>query len=204
MDAGMLTRGFVLGFTIAAAVGPIALLVMRRTLAQGVAVGLASGLGVATADAIYGGIAAFGLTAVTDLLVGSSRLLGIAGGAALILIGWRTAGSRPTHAAAATPTGASIARGYATILALTLTNPLTIISFAALFAGFGVSGDAVDAAFLTLGVFAGSAAWWLLLTGAVARLRGRITLRVLRFVNLASGAAIVAFGVVAIGAGIRG
>jgi hypothetical protein len=81
---------------------------------------------------------------------------------------------------------------------------LTIISFAALFAGFGVSGDAVDAAFLTLGVFAGSAAWWLLLTGAVARLRGRITLRVLRFVNLASGAAIVAFGVVAIGAGIRG
>jgi threonine/homoserine/homoserine lactone efflux protein len=200
----MLARGFVLGFTIAAAVGPISLLVMRRTLAQGITVGLASGLGVATADGLYGAVAAFGLTAVSDLLVGGSRALGIVGGVALLVIGWRTARSRPATARAERPSRAGLAGAYGSILALTLTNPLTILSFAALFASFGVSGRAVDAALLTLGVFGGSAAWWLVLTGTVARLRERITLRALRWVNVASGVAIIGFGAVAVAAGLRG
>ena len=95
MDPELLGRGFVLGFTIAAAVGPISLLVIRRTLAEGRVVGLVSGLGVATADATYGGIAAFGLTAITDLLVGGGRLLGLVGGIFLLWLAWRTVPPSP-------------------------------------------------------------------------------------------------------------
>ena len=90
MDPTLLIRGFVLGFTIAAAVGPISLLCIRRTLAEGRLVGLVSGLGVATADATYGAIAAFGLTAVTDLLVDGGRVLGLVGGVFLLWLAWRT------------------------------------------------------------------------------------------------------------------
>jgi threonine/homoserine/homoserine lactone efflux protein len=204
MDPTLLFRGFVLGFTIAAAVGPISLLCIRRTLAEGRIVGLVSGLGVATADATYGAIAAFGLTAVTDLLVGGGRLLGLIGGAFLLWLAWRTFRAVPVEAAANGPANGPARRGglpgaYLSTLGLTLTNPMTILSFAALFAGLGVTGgDAAGAALLTLGVFLGSAAWWVVLVGAVGAFRSRITTAGLRRVNRASGLLIGAFGVVAL------
>ena len=102
MDPALLARGFILGFTIAAAVGPISVLVIRRTLAEGRTVGLASGLGVATADATYGGIAAFGLSAITDVLVGGGRWLGLIGGIFLLFLAWRTVRSEPGPAATVT------------------------------------------------------------------------------------------------------
>ena len=105
MEPTLFLRGLVLGFTIAAAVGPISLLCIRRTLAQGRLVGLVSGMGVATADATYGAIAAFGLTAVTDLLVDWRRVLGIVGGAFLLWLAWRTFRSVPGEAATAGTNG---------------------------------------------------------------------------------------------------
>jgi len=204
MDPAWLARGFILGFTIAAAVGPISLLVIRRTLAEGRIVGLASGLGVATADATYGGIAAFGLTAITDLLIGGGRLLGIVGGVFLLWLAWQTTHTAPGTAAVA-ERRSGLRGAYLSILALTLTNPLTILSFAALFAGLGVSGRTpLDAAVLTLGVLAGSASWWVVLTTAVAALRTQITPGWLRAINLVSGVLIGIFGLVAIGLGVRG
>src|SRR5262245_25158642 len=138
MDLSLLLRGFVLGFTIAAAVGPISLLVIRRTIAEGRVVGLASGIGVATADATYGAIAAFGLTAVTDLLVAWHRPLGLIGGAFLLWLAWRTARTVPGEAAAETNgSGRGLPGAYLGLLGLTLTNPLTILSFGALFVGLG-------------------------------------------------------------------
>jgi threonine/homoserine/homoserine lactone efflux protein len=201
MDPTLIIRGFVLGFTIAAAVGPISLLCIRRTLAEGRLVGLVSGLGVATADATYGAIAAFGLTAITDLLVDGRRVLGIIGGAFLLWLAWRTFRAVPAEAAAAPE--ASARRGlpgaYLSTLGLTLTNPMTILSFGALFVGLGVTGgDATGAALLTLGVFAGSAAWWVVLVAAVGALRTRIAPRGLRRVNMASGLLIGAFAIVAL------
>ena len=205
MDPTSLGRGIVLGFTIAAAVGPISLLCIRRTLADGRIVGLASGLGVATADATYGAIAAFGLTAVTDVLIDWRRALGIVGGAFLLWLAWRTARSVPRAASSATTerAGSSAWRGmvaaYLSTLGLTLTNPMTILSFAALFVGLGVTGGTVGgAASLTLGVFLGSAAWWVVLIGAVGALRSRLTPARLRRVNVASGLLIGAFGVVSL------
>ena len=199
MDPTLLVRGFVLGFTIAAAVGPISLLCIRRTLAEGRLVGLVSGLGVATADATYGAIAAFGLTAVTDLLVDGRRVLGLVGGLFLLWLAWRTFRAVPSEAASA-DSGArrGLAAAYLSTLGLTLTNPMTILSFAALFVGLGVTGgDAAGAASLTAGVFAGSAAWWVVLVGVVGALRSRVTSRGLRAVNVASGLLIGAFAAVA-------
>jgi threonine/homoserine/homoserine lactone efflux protein len=200
MDIALLIRGFVLGFTIAAAVGPICLLVIRRTLAEGRVVGLASGIGVATADATYGAIAAFGLTAVTDLLVDWRRALGIVGGLFLLWLAWRTIRSVPGEAAHVANGGRrGLPGAYLSTLGLTLTNPMTILSFAALFVGLGVTGgDAAGAALLTLGVFAGSAAWWVVLVTMVGAVRSRLTPAGMRRINVVSGGMIGAFALVAL------
>jgi threonine/homoserine/homoserine lactone efflux protein len=201
-DPSLFLRGLVLGFTIAAAVGPISLLVLRRTLAYGRIYGLASGLGVALADATYGGIAAFGLTAITSLLVGARAALAILGGAFLVYLAWRTMTSRPKEVAAAADRPGLIG-AFLTIFGLTMTNPMTIISFAAIFAGLGVvGGGGADAALLTLGVFCGSALWWVLLTSVVAVFRTRLTVHALVWVNRVSGAVLLVFGVAAIATGI--
>ena len=148
MDPALALRGFILGFTIAAAVGPISLLVIRRTLAEGQLYGLVSGLGVATADATYGAIAAFGLGAITDVAgqrpagprPRRRRLPAVAGVADHPFGPDR--GGRPSRRGAAATPGA-----YLSILGLTLANPMTILSFGALFAGLGVtSGATGDAA----------------------------------------------------------
>lgn len=201
MDLALLARGLVLGFTIAAAVGPIAVLCIRRTLAEGWLVGFVSGMGVATADATYGAVAAFGLTAVTDLLVDWRRPLALLGGGFLLWLAWRTVRAAPDESGTTIANGArrGLAGAFLSTLGLTLTNPMTILSFAALFVGLGVSGgDAAGAASLTAGVFLGSAGWWVVLVSAVAALRSRITPTWLRRINVVSGLAIGAFGVVAI------
>ena len=198
---GLALRGLLVGFTIAAAVGPISLLVIRRTLAHGRAYGLASGLGVATADASYGGVAAFGLTAVSGALVSGRVALGLVGGAIVVWLGIRSMRSRPGEVATAAERP-GLASAFGSIYALTMTNPMTILSFAAVFAGFGFAAGATsfaDAAALTLGVWAGSGLWWVLLTSVLAWLRGKVSYRGLTWVNRLSGAALVAFGLVAIG-----
>ena len=198
MDTGLFLRGLVLGFTIAAAVGPISLLVIRRTLAEGRVVGLVSGMGVATADGTYGAIAAFGLTAVTELLVDWRRALGIAGGLFLLWLAYKTFTSVPGEAAE-TDRRRGLPGAYLSMLGLTVTNPMTILSFAALFVGLGVTGGhPAGATVLTLGVFAGSSLWWVLLTTVLAAFRSRLTANGMRRINMASGLLIGAFALVAI------
>ena len=193
-------RGLIIGFTIAAAVGPISLLVIRRTIAHGGIYGFASGLGVATADATYAGIAAFGLTAITSTLVSGKVVLGLVGGLIIALLGIRTMLSRPGEVARDTDRP-GLAGAFGSIYALTMTNPMTILSFAAVFAGIGLASGSsfLDAAVLTLAVWAGSALWWVVLTPIVAWLRERVSTRVVLWVNRVSGAALVVFGIVAVG-----
>jgi threonine/homoserine/homoserine lactone efflux protein len=199
VDPVLAIRGFILGFTIAAAVGPISLLVMRRTLAEGRVVGLASGLGVATADGAYGAIAAFGLGAITQVLVDARPILATAGGVFLLWLAWTTARAEPHDPATAPGGGGGLAGAYLSILGLTLTNPMTILSFGALFAGLGVtSGDSGGAALITLGVFLGSGAWWVVLTSIVSMVRHRVTTAWIRRINVASGFAIGGFAAVSI------
>jgi len=204
MDPALFARGLILGFTIAAAVGPISLLVIRRTLAEGRVVGLVSGLGVATADGTYGAIAAFGLGAITDILVGGQRVLGLVGGLFLLWLAWQTARAEPTEPATS-PERRGLPGAYLSTLGLTLTNPMTILSFAALFAGLGIApGDVAGAASLTLGVFLGSAGWWVVLTTLVGALRSKVTTAWLGRINVASGIVIGAFALVAIGTALGG
>jgi threonine/homoserine/homoserine lactone efflux protein len=199
VDPALAFRGFVLGFTIAAAVGPISLLVIRRTLAEGRLYGLVSGLGVATADATYGAIAAFGLGALTDALVNARQVLGLVGGAFLLWLAWQTIRSTPTEAAAVTPGRRGYLAAYLSILGLTMANPMTILSFGALFAGLGVTRGATgDATLVVLGVLLGSTTWWVVLTTVVGTLRARVTPAWIHRINLVSGCLIGAFAIVAI------
>jgi len=199
--SSLLIRGFVLGFVVAASPGPIFFLCLRRTLARGWLTGLVSGLGVATADGLYAGLAAFGIGAVTAVLVGERLWLTLIGGIALVLLGIRTVVSRPRDdEPAAALDGAGLAVAYASTLGLTITNPATIISFAALVAslGIGIGDGYLPPALVVIGVFAGSAIWWCIVAGLGAGLRARVTPRVLRGISAFSGVAIAALGVVAI------
>jgi threonine/homoserine/homoserine lactone efflux protein len=191
-------RGLAIGFSIAAPVGPIGVLCIRRTLAQGRLCGFASGLGAATADAVYGCIAGFGLTAVSDLLVGQQTWLRLIGGLFLCWLGVKNFLAKPAQQAAAPKRGALMG-AYVSTLFLTITNPMTIISFAAIFAAMGLGGgttDYVGAVLLVLGVFFGSAAWWLLLSGGVSLFREKLNNDNLRWVNRVSGAIIAGYGLV--------
>ena len=199
MDPTLILRGFILGFTIAAAVGPISLLVIRRTLAEGRIVGLASGFGVATADATYGAIAAFGLGTISQVLVDARPLLGFVGGLLLLWLAWKSARAEPHDSASVKTRPGGLAGAYLSIVGLTLTNPMTILSFGALFAGLGVtSAEAGGAASITLGVLLGSVAWWVALTSLVSALRARVTPTWIRRINIASGVAIGGFAFLSI------
>jgi threonine/homoserine/homoserine lactone efflux protein len=199
MDLAFLARGLAVGFTVAAAVGPISLLTIRRTLAHGRVYGLVSGFGVALADASYGGIAAFGLTAVTSVLVGARAALGLIGGAFLVWLAIRTIRARPAESAAETDDRPGLAAAFLSIYGLTMTNPMTILSFAGIFAGLGLAGrGGTEAALLTIGVFLGSSLWWVGLTAVVGGLRSRVTPAALAWINRLSGAVLLVFGCVAI------
>jgi threonine/homoserine/homoserine lactone efflux protein len=199
MDLSFLVRGFAIGFTVALGVGPITLLTIRRTLAHGRVYGLASGLGVATADASYGGIAAFGLTAITALLVGARAVLGLVGGVFLLWLGIRTLLAPPPDHAASVHERPGLVGAALSIYGLTMTNPMTILSFGAIFVGLGLAGrTAGEAALLTAGVWLGSMAWWIILTTLLGAFRTRLTPRLLLAITRVSGIALLLFGALAL------
>jgi threonine/homoserine/homoserine lactone efflux protein len=193
-------QGLLLGFAIAAPVGPIGLLCIQRTLNQGRVTGLVSGMGAASADAVYGFIAAFGLTMISAFLLEQQLWLGIAGGLYLCYLGVRMALAAPATEAAVVE-GNSLVAAYASTFMLTLTNPMTILFFVAVYAGAGLAagvGDYVASTWLVIGVFLGSAGWWLLLSSVTSLFRTRINAAVLRWVNVAAGVVIVGFGLFAL------
>jgi threonine/homoserine/homoserine lactone efflux protein len=193
-------RGLLIGFSIAAPVGPIGVLCIRRTLTEGRLAGFLSGMGAASADMLYGAIAAFGLTVVQDLLLGQAVWLRLVGGIFLLYLGVRTFLSKPAERAAQTSRGGLLG-AYVSTFFLTVTNPLTILSFLAIFAGLRLgetNGDYLSASFMVLGVFLGSAAWWLALSTGVSFLREKFTLALLVWVNRLAGAIIFVFGLMAL------
>ncbi|MFC7096217.1 LysE family translocator [Halobaculum marinum] len=189
-----------LGFSIAAPVGPIGVLCIQRTLSKGRRSGFVSGLGAASADAVYGSIAGFGITVLSSLLLDYRTGIRIGGGLLLLYLGVRSFRSEPAETAVATSDVQGLARDYGSTFLLTVTNPVTIIAFVGIFTGLGVgvSGDYADAAVLVGGVFLGSALWWLALSAGVSRFRSRFTRSLMRRVNQLAGAVIVGFGVLAL------
>jgi threonine/homoserine/homoserine lactone efflux protein len=200
MDIRFFLRGLIIGFSIAAPVGPIGVLCIRRTLAEGRASGLVSGLGAATADAIYGCIAGFGLRFISSVLIRQQDGLRFVGGGFLCYLGLKTFLARPLEQAVSVERSGLLG-AYASTFFLTLTNPMTILSFAAVFAGLGVAsagGNYASAAVLVMGVFMGSALWWLTLSGVVSAFRAKFNPHALRWVNRVSGVIIIGFGLLAL------
>ncbi len=191
-------KGFLIGISIAAPVGPIGLLTIRRTLAFGRIAGFMSGLGAATADAIFGSIAAFGITAISSILIGAKLYLGVIGGLFLIFLGWQTFKSKPSEQAAESR-ASGIGVIYFSTLALVLTNPISILYFTAIISSVGAAGNLYSASFMVLGVFMGSVLWWFFLTFISSLLKSRITTNNLKRVNQISGIIIAAFGFWAVG-----
>ncbi len=196
-----LIKGFLLGFAIAAPVGPIGVLCIRRTLANGRLVGFLSGLGAATADMFYGSVAAFGLGVIQGLLISQKLWLRVLGGGYLLYLGIHTFLLKPSNTAAQTKSSNNGLFGaYLSTIFLTLTNPATIISFTVIFAGLGfanMNNDHLSAAFLVSGVFLGSAAWWLTLSTIIGLFRERFTPQWMIWVNRLAGIIISAFGIAA-------
>lgn len=197
-------RALGIGLMVAAPVGAMALRCVERTLARGRASGYATGAGIATADAFYASIAAFGLTALTGALAGAQAWVQTIGGTFLVYLGVRAVLSRPRECDAPADDVASAAAAYGSAVLLTLANPQTILMFAGIFsraglafAGTGWASPAVTVA----GVFAGSLAWWLVLVTVAGAVSERSGDRLLLWVTRASGAAIAVFGALAVWAG---
>jgi threonine/homoserine/homoserine lactone efflux protein len=195
-----LIKGFIIGLSISVPVGPIGILCIRRTLAQGRMVGFLSGLGAATADAFYGAIAGFGITFLVNFIIGKQIWLHLIGGALLVILGIKTFLSKPAEQGVPVD-GNSCWHAYLSTFFLTLTNPLTIIFFVAVFAGLGVGTGGehfVLAGILVTGIFIGSAIWWLVLSGFTGLLQKLLSPRRLQWLNRISGLIIFGFGLFAL------
>ena len=187
-------KSLLFGFLLAATVGPMWVLCLRRTLAQGALAGLASGIGIAVADGFYGAVAAFGLTAISGVLLKYSFWIGLAGGIFLLYLGFKCLAAKPAPVEENSGERTSLPRAFLSTLGLTLANPPTILAFVAIFAGLGlVASDYGVAALMVLGVFLGSASWWIILAAGAGWLRGRIGPRLIRAINIVSGLTILGF-----------
>jgi len=201
METVFFLKGLIIGFVIAAPVGPIGVLCARRTLMHGRRAGFYSGMGAATADAIYGFIAAFGLTFISAFLIDHQFSLRLIGGGLLFYLGIKAFIARPVKKTDLPRSARHYAGLYTSTFFLTLTNPMTILSFAAVFAGFGLAGtmgSVLSAAVLIVGVFLGSGLWWLFLVGDFRIYRKRFHTHQLVWINRITGTIIIASGVLAL------
>lgn len=195
-----LLKGIIVGFVIAATLGPIGILCIRKTFQYGRWSGLFSGLGAAFADVVFGIVAAFGLTAVSDVLLSGQMWFRLIGGIFLIYLGIKTYLSKPVISSQ-TVTHKTLLNDFTTTFFLTMINPTTIISFVAIFAGLGLAethGNYIDATWLVLGIFIGSIIWWIILAEGVTFFRQKISQKVMVWINRCAGIIIVLFGVLAL------
>lgn len=203
----ILLKGLIIGFSIAAPVGPIGLLCINRSLHEGYRSGFVTGVGAATADAVFGSIAAFGLTAISSFLIDHQMWIRLVGGIFMLYLGFVVFRSRPPEIVPKEKEKINLKRAYVTTFFLTLTNPMAILSFIGVFAGLGLGSfhaSHVDSLLLVTGVVLGSLFWWLLLSTVVAFFfKDRLNYKALRLVNYGSALIILAFGIVAVGSVIK-
>ncbi|MDA8421845.1 MAG: LysE family transporter [Nitrospiraceae bacterium] len=194
-------KGLIVGFVIAVPMGPIGILCARRTLTHGRKAGFFSGMGAATADVLYGFIAAFGVPFISDLFAGKQVWLRLSSGAFLCLLGVKTFIEKPERKNLSSILKKKKKRHagmYVSTFFLTLTNPLTIFSLAAVFAGLGLTGirsSIISALILVLGVFLGSVLWWLFFTGVFSVFKRRFSHHEIQWINRIAGLIIAGSGV---------
>lgn len=200
MTLDYLLKGLLIGFSVAAPVGPIGVLTIKRTLSEGRISGFVTGMGAAMADTVYGIIAGFGLTAISSFLLTQEFWMKLVGGLFLLFLGIKSFLSKPAPTAA-NLNSKGLFNNFISTFFLTVTNPSTILSFLAIFAGLGLGTTKTDyASSLTLvfGVFLGSAAWWFILSAVVSYFQSKITPERLIWINRLSGLIIISFGIFAL------
>jgi len=196
MDLGLFIQGIIIGLTIAVPVGPISLVCIHRTIANGRLHGIVSGLGVATSDSLYAAVAFLGLTAVSGLIIDHQAVFRLVAGIALALVGIQVFRSVPAAIRDGTNPESYI-RDYLSLFMVAAANPLTIIFFITILPGFGVMAHGttlIAAVPFVAGVFLGSAVWWIILCGSLGSLRSRMSIENLRRINQVSGILITCFG----------
>ncbi|HTB05618.1 MAG TPA: LysE family translocator [Bacteroidia bacterium] len=190
-----LFKGIIIGLSIAAPVGPIGVLCIKRTLSEGMVSGFVTGLGAAAADTIYGIVAAFGITAITNALVAQQMWIHTIGGMFLLYLGFRIVTGNPANEAAKAESK-SLLWNFISTFFLTLTNPTTVLSFMAVFAGIGIGTSGyMSSAIVAGGVCLGSVLWWFILSGIMSRLRSKVNDSMLIWIKRLSGMIIVGFGI---------
>lgn len=190
-------KGFVIGLLINAPVGPIGILCIRRSFTEGKVLGFVSGLGVATVDAIYGLVAAFGLTFISNFLIQQQLWIRLIGGFLLLYLGVKVFRARSVKKVTL-PRASSLLSAYVSMFFVTLTNPVTFLSIAAIFAGLGVPGmygNDTPIIALVFGLLIGSTVWWLLVSHTIHLFGKKLTHFGLKWVNEISGVLILGFGV---------
>lgn len=197
-----LIKGIIIGFSIAAPVGPIGILCIKKSLTENRLSGLLTGLGAATADAIYGIIAATGLTIVSQILITYKEILGLLGGLFLLYLGVKTFRSNPPKLASSELPVNQISNFFTTLV-LTLTNPMTILSFIGIFAALSTNDnnqkiDVFSSVLMVVGVFVGSALWWVILSFFASAIKNKLTSGGLKFINKLSGITIILFSIYAL------
>lgn len=200
MENSFFWKGIILGFSIAAPVGPIGILCIRRALQFGRLSGLFSGIGAAVADAIYAIIAAFGLTFISNFLIAGQFWLRLIGGGFLLYLGWKTFFSKLKGNLKGV-SHTTLLNDFVSTFFLTITNPMTILAFLAIFAGLGLTSveeSYTEASALVVGVFLGSAVWWILLSEGVTLFRKKVSEKVMQWINRVAGMMIAGFGIAAI------
>ncbi len=200
MEFGLFGKGLLLGLAIAAPLGPIGALCINRTLERGFWAGIMGGVGTAMADATYAALAALGFAAFAAMLIVVDAPLRVVGGLFMIWLGWNSLRPRPAVEAARLDTRDLLGTVAATF-ALTIANPMTIVSFAAIFAGLGLGSETggASAFIIVAGVFLGSLGWWAVLSGGVALARQRLPEGFATWISRLSGVVLIGFGVMAIG-----
>jgi threonine/homoserine/homoserine lactone efflux protein len=188
-------QSVLIGLSIAAPVGQIGVLAIQRTLDQGRAAGLATGLGAAFADAVYGAIGAFGITGLMAWLLGLKPWLSLFGGGFLLWLAWRMATRPVVRSAGGHPPAGTLLRHVTGTFVLTLSNPTTILSFMAVFGALAGRAPAASPWAMVAGVLVGSALWWLVLAAVVGWLRERFDARWQRAVNRGSALLLAGLGV---------
>jgi threonine/homoserine/homoserine lactone efflux protein len=199
MEPIFFLKGLIIGFAMAVPIGPIGVMCIRKTLAEGHTRGLIIGLGAATADSLFGGIAAFGLTFVSDAIATQHFWLRLVGGGLLLFLGIRTFRAKRKKPAIPSDNKGMLG-SYATAFLLALTNPVTIFAFVAVFAAFGLGHRLIiiSAVILVLGVFTGSSLWFLSLGYVATLFRNKLNAGGLTWVNRISGVLIIVSGLAAL------
>lgn len=200
MTTDYLIKGLIIGFSVAAPVGPIGVLTIKRTLTEGRISGFVTGMGAAMADTVYGIIAGFGLTAISSFLLTQEFSIKLIGGLFLLFLGVKSFVTKPASNAANIDSK-GLFNNFISTFFLTITNPTTILSFLAIFAGLGLGTTKTDyssSMTLVLGIFIGSALWWLILSSIVSVFQSKITPGRLIWINRLSGLIIISFGLIAL------